>query len=136
MEETIERNVNHPSHYTGHKSGVETIDITRWLPFDLGNAWKYLMRYNMKNAAKQDVLKACWYLNDYANNRVAPIVPQCDVETLLNNMDTVISSEESEKIQGGLSLIRTICKFPMEHVSDDEISDVIKSLTEYANTLG
>ena len=135
MEETIERNVNHPSHYTSHKSGVETIDITRWLPFDLGNAWKYLMRYNMKNAAKQDVLKACWYLNDYMNNRVAATVPECDTDALYKNMEAVISSEESDEIKNGLSFIRRICK-EQGSTDGDAFADAIEALTEYANKLG
>lgn len=56
--------VNHPSHYTSHPSGVETIEMTRHLPFDLGNALKYVMRRGLKGSAQQDIEKAIWYLDD------------------------------------------------------------------------
>ena len=69
--------VNHPPHYTWikDKCGIEVIDITRHLDFDLGNAIKYILRagkkpiINEKNidnnkAAIQDLHKAIWYIND------------------------------------------------------------------------
>ena len=42
--------VNHPSHYTWlkDKCGIEVIDITRHLDFDLGNAIKYILRAGKK----------------------------------------------------------------------------------------
>ena len=36
--------VNHPSHYTGHPSGIECIQITEHMGFNLGNALKYIWR--------------------------------------------------------------------------------------------
>lgn len=60
--------VNHPQHYTTHPSGVETIDITRQLEFNLGNAWKYLMRFRYKGKPIEDMKKAVWYLKDYITN--------------------------------------------------------------------
>lgn len=65
-------NVNHPSHYTSHPSGVECIDITRHYCFDIGNAIKYLWRAGLKkdpNRAEidkeiEDLEKANWYIND------------------------------------------------------------------------
>lgn len=66
--------VNHPSHYTHlkDKCGIEVIDITRHLDFDLGNAVKYLLRagykteqgYNNKDKTIEDLKKAIWYIND------------------------------------------------------------------------
>ena len=42
--------VNHPSHYTWLKDkiGIEVIDITRHMDFDLGNAIKYILRAGHK----------------------------------------------------------------------------------------
>lgn len=60
--------VNHPQHYTTHPSCVETIDITRQLEFNLGNAWKYLMRFRYKGNPVEDLEKAIWYLKDYVKN--------------------------------------------------------------------
>ena len=58
--------VNHPSHYTSHPSGVEAIEITRHMSFNLGNAMKYLWRNGLKDGqpAVQDLEKAVWYIQD------------------------------------------------------------------------
>lgn len=66
--------VSHPSHYTWLKGlcGIEVIDITRHMDFDLGNCVKYLLRaghkkeegYTDKEKALEDLKKAAWYLND------------------------------------------------------------------------
>ena len=66
--------VNHPSHYTWLKDlcGVEVIDITRHMDFDLGNAIKYLLRQGKKSEegmsdrakAIEDLKKAVFYIND------------------------------------------------------------------------
>lgn len=56
--------VNHPKHYTSHPSGVECIEIVRHMPFNIGNAIKYLWRCNHKNALIQDLKKARWYIDD------------------------------------------------------------------------
>lgn len=56
--------VNHPPHYTSHPSGVETIQVTRWMSFNLGNAMKYIWRAGQKDDAIQDLNKAIFYLED------------------------------------------------------------------------
>lgn len=55
--------VDRPSHYTSHPSAVECIEITEWLGFNLGNAFKYLFRRNTKGDLKTNLEKALWYLN-------------------------------------------------------------------------
>ena len=76
-----DENVSHPSHYTWlkDKCGIEVIDITRHLDFDLGNAIKYILRAGRKpiinenlsddfyKAAIQDLKKALFYINDKIN---------------------------------------------------------------------
>ena len=73
-----DENVSHPSHYTWlkDKCGIEVIDITRHLDFDLGNAIKYILRAGRKpiinenlsddflRAAIQYLKKALFYIND------------------------------------------------------------------------
>lgn len=54
--------VNHPKHYTSHPSGVECIQITEHMGFNLGNALKYIWRANLKNHAIEDMNKAIWYI--------------------------------------------------------------------------
>lgn len=69
-----EDKVNSPSHYNWLKklAGVEVIDITRHLDFDLGNAVKYILRaghkteegYDNRSKTIEDLKKAIWYIND------------------------------------------------------------------------
>ena len=54
--------VNHPPHYTSHPSGVECIQITEHMNFNLGNAVKYIWRHEGKGGIK-DLRKAAWYIN-------------------------------------------------------------------------
>ena len=66
--------VYHPSHYTWLKElcGVEVIDITRHMDFDLGNAVKYILRQGHKHEegmsdkekAIEDLNKAIFYIKD------------------------------------------------------------------------
>lgn len=58
--------VNNPKHYTSHQSGIECIEITRHMTFNIGNAIKYLWRNGQKdqNPAVQDLEKAVFYIND------------------------------------------------------------------------
>lgn len=55
--------VNHPTHYTAHPSGVETITITRHESFLRGNILKYVLRAPYKGHELEDMLKAAWYLD-------------------------------------------------------------------------
>ena len=61
--------VNHPAHYTSHPSGIECIEITRWMNFNLGNAIKYIWRAGNKGNALEDLKKARWYLDDEIKRR-------------------------------------------------------------------
>lgn len=54
--------VNHPPHYTAHPSGIECIQITEHMNFNLGNAVKYLWRSDHKNGL-EDLKKARWYVD-------------------------------------------------------------------------
>lgn len=70
----MEDKVNHPSHYCWLKDrcGIEVIDITRHLDFDLGNAVKYILRSGKKTEQGyddiekeiEDLQKAIFYIND------------------------------------------------------------------------
>ena len=75
-------NVEHPSHYTSHPSGVECIDITEPYCFCVGNAIKYLWRAGLKQDADktevekevEDLKKAIWYIN----RRITQLVKEND----------------------------------------------------------
>ncbi len=55
-------NINHPKHYTSHPSGVEAITVCEHMNFNLGNAFKYIWRADLKSDAIEDLKKAAWYL--------------------------------------------------------------------------
>lgn len=63
--------VNNPTHYTSHPSGIECIDVTRHMSFNLGNATKYIWRCDLKKDAIEDLRKAIFYLNDEINLRLS-----------------------------------------------------------------
>jgi hypothetical protein len=101
--ETLEQEVNHPSHYRSHESGIEAITITRYLMCDLANAWKYAMRYEDKGTPKKDLLKLVWYLEDWARffldeNNVDVCQTTVDPVLLYPKMLKVIDAEPVPEI--------------------------------------
>ena len=65
--------VNHPRHYTEGFAPVtiECIDITRHMPFTVGNAFKYVWRAGKKGGPEktlEDLRKALWYIRDAVQN--------------------------------------------------------------------
>jgi hypothetical protein len=63
--------VSCPSHYRQHPSGIECIQITEHMGFNLGNAIKYIWRADLKGNAVQDLEKAVWYINREIGRRRA-----------------------------------------------------------------
>lgn len=63
--------VNHPAHYTSHPSGVECIQVTEHMGFNLGNAVKYIWRADEKGNALEDLKKAAWYVQRELERRSA-----------------------------------------------------------------
>ena len=53
-----------PAHYQGFSNGAQVIDIVENLPYNAGNAIKYLARAGRKDPAKyvEDLRKAAWYV--------------------------------------------------------------------------
>ena len=66
--------VSHPKHYNSSQARcecgrrLECIDVVRYLSFNLGNAIKYLWRFEHKNGL-EDLKKARWYLDDEIKRR-------------------------------------------------------------------
>jgi Protein of unknwon function (DUF3310) len=54
--------VNHPPHYNADSSGVECIQVVKWMTFCLGSAVKYVWRRKEKGREVEDLNKAIWYL--------------------------------------------------------------------------
>ena len=66
-------NINHPLHYNSHPSGIECIEVARYMSFNLGNVLKYIWRHGKKSSetnpdelsnAIEDLEKAAWYLQN------------------------------------------------------------------------
>ena len=55
--------VDHPQHYMNHPSGIECIQITEHMGFNLGNAIKYVWRADLKGNSLEDLRKAIWYID-------------------------------------------------------------------------
>ena len=53
-----------PNHYKSHPSGIECIQITEHMGFNLGNAVKYIWRADIKHddGGAEDIKKAEWYI--------------------------------------------------------------------------
>ena len=116
-------NVNHPSHYVSHPSGVETINITREFEFALGNAWKYLMRFRYKGKPKEDLEKAVWYMNDYMSHRdlYAEFTVKLGnekTENLINNARKVIAAEKIPEVKHAMRAILEQALFGRNVVCD------------------
>ena len=62
-EDTDDDMVNAPPHYNAHPSGVECIQITEHMNFNLGNVIKYVWRADEKGKALEDLKKAQFYLD-------------------------------------------------------------------------
>ena len=103
--------VNHPQHYTSHPSGVECIEITEHMGFNLGNAMKYIWRADEKGNATEDLEKAAWYIQRELARRYNNAIfdhGQRNVETLPSVQVTRISPREAmSDFREGLRIIKT-----------------------------
>lgn len=61
--------VNKPAHYRAHPSGIECIQVTEHMGFNIGNAVKYLWRCDLKNDAIEDLEKSIWYIRREIDKR-------------------------------------------------------------------
>lgn len=120
----IQKNVNNPTHYTSGKH--EVIETSRGFNFDLGNAWKYLCRWRLKGAPTQDLLKACWYINDLLEHK-NPVV---SVEI----MNDTIQAEKNPHVKKVLSSIRDyVTSNCVDNSQDAELRTAMMELREYAS---
>lgn len=136
MSQTLLEEVNIPKHYNVHPSGIETINITRNLGCDLGNTWKYLMRFRYKGTPKKDILKSIWYLNDFKKNFIDEnyqMTCRIDIdESVVGLMNKVIDIESSVEVKRIFSHIKDIilCR----GIIDPEVLEYdIKNLELYSD---
>lgn len=75
--------INHPHQYNNHPSGVEAVEICRHMNFNLGSAFKYVLRRGEKveagmergEAVLKDLKKALWYVKDHNTYLGRPAQP-------------------------------------------------------------
>lgn len=136
--------VNHPSHYTSNASGIEIIEVTRNLDFDLGNAWKYLCRFRLKNKPAEDLHKAVWYLNDYVahhnfydlsedNGSSIGFTALASNTRLCQAMHAMIYSEENDYVKNALILISNFALFNSPMMLDE--ASIIRTLDSKAEDI-
>lgn len=106
--------VDHPLHYNAHKSGIEVIEIIRHLPYDLGAAFKYVVR-PLKGEYAKDLRKAIWYLRDHSAKTPQFIyykdIDLKKVEAYLGLVDEFIANDPDEVVQSILRGILRIARF-------------------------
>ena len=95
--------VNSPKHYTGHPSGIECIQVTEHMGFNLGNAIKYIWRCDDKKDAIEDLEKAAWYVNREIKKRKAKIEPEWPqdetrIDVIGSNGNTGDHYQESDQV--------------------------------------
>ena len=94
--------VNHPQHYNSHPSGVEAIDIVQYMGFCLGNAFKYVYRYQHKNGT-EDLKKAIWYLRHQQTVLLKQHIAV--THTATNDYYRIITAEQNKDIVRVLEII-------------------------------
>lgn len=98
--------VEHPPHYTWLKDicGIEVIDITRNMNFNLGNCIKYILRqgrkveqgYNTTEKALEDLKKAKWYLEDEIK-RIENNIPKKPLKSPMSDISVEDASSSNFK---------------------------------------
>jgi len=94
--------VDHPKHYNNHPSGVEAIEIVQYMGFCLGNAFKYVYRYQHKNGL-QDIEKAIWYLK--RQQTIIINKKLVATHTATNDFYKILSAEPNADIKKVLQII-------------------------------
>lgn len=82
-------NVNAPKHYTSHPSGIECIQIAELLPFNLGNALKYLWRSDLKWDKQEDTRKAIFYLRRQVGTGKLPTYTAQECSQIKASLDCI-----------------------------------------------
>ena len=71
----LESSSINPNHYKSHPSGIECIQVTEHMGFNLGNSIKYIWRADLKNndGGIEDLTKARWYLEREIKKRLTKV---------------------------------------------------------------
>lgn len=90
--------VDRPVHYNNHPSGIEAIEVVRYMGFNLGNAMKYLWRLQEKDGPYKNAKKALWYVMD-EQVAMQPLTRQLNPEAckIGNSVMTTVLADEPDK---------------------------------------
>lgn len=114
--------VDHPKHYNSHPSGVEAIDIVQYMGFCLGNAFKYVYRYQYKNGM-EDLKKAIWYLK---HQQTVILKQNISVtHTATTDYYKIISNEPDESV---IKVLQIIWDVSFNDHNSNELNKAVKLL--------
>lgn len=99
--------VDRPAHYNVHPSGVEAIEVVRYMGFNLGSSLKYLWRLVDKDGPYKNAKKALWYVVD-EQKAMQPLKRMTNPEacTIQNPMmQAVIATEPDESVKRAMRYV-------------------------------
>ena len=119
-----------PQHYTSHPSGIECIELTKYMTFPIGNALKYVWRHDRKNGV-EDLKKAVWYLRCALELAIDPSYEALPVAraSLLKTKQNIHKIRESETRRWFIRFLDALCRADYS-TCIDILNDEIKN---YAN---
>lgn len=119
--------------YNVHPSGVECIEICGFLPFTLGNAFKYIWRYEHKENPIQGLQKALWYVNTSIDINAIFFAASLRVskqmfdqsEELKRKFDLVLETEDNIDRKKFLNIIYLLVDIK---ITEDKTGDLLNTL--------
>lgn len=122
-------NIN-PNHYR-NPSGVQLIECVRFLPFDLGNALKYVYRHNDKGTPQEDLKKALWYLSDFTKNPVQ--IRRRDFAKFQKHLDEVFDGVDKDTKRACMAIVDVCAAATM--MDRDSLQDAVEHAVEEVSSL-
>jgi len=119
--------VNHPTHYTNHPSGIECIKVTQHMSFTLGNAFKYLFRAEAKNG-DEDYRKALWYLDRGIKFRGGARTVMCDYPSVMVTVDHIAAADPRTEIARAM---RCIGKAAFKHIGTSDLECAVEEVQKW-----
>lgn len=121
--------VNHPAHYSADRFGIECIEFTRHMSFNVGNAFKYVWRHLDKGTPEQDLRKALVYIGWAIEDRTPAYVKASSIEhvvalTSVHIIPPLMSGEQPEVFWALTGLI-----FNRAEAARDHLTHALKELS-------
>ena len=111
--------VNHPPHYKD-ASGIECIEVTKYMSFLGGNCFKYLYRAGKKGSTVEDLKKAKWYaerawiMNEIVSDEVINKITDIASFRLVGIADVMTAISESDWYKAGFAINDEIARLESE----------------------